>query len=129
MSSLRTGVALYTDSEGGHGTKGGGRMPGSVRAGYVLLVRELRRLLHDPAALLTILVAPFLLAVITSVSLGARPTVDAKIGVAGLAGGTPALAALAPDAGSASFSVREIGSAEANDRVRDGSVSAAIIVP
>src|SRR5262249_47181862 len=61
----------------------GGNVPGSFRACGVLIARELRRLLHNPAALLTIVVAPLVLAVITSVSLGAKPEVDATIGIAG----------------------------------------------
>jgi ABC-2 type transport system permease protein len=96
----------------------------------VLIARELRRLLHNPAALLTIIVAPLLLAVITSVSLGAKPEVDATIGIAGLPGGADQLATVAHgvDAGRA-VTVKAISADRATALVRNGTLTAAIVVP
>jgi ABC-2 type transport system permease protein len=94
----------------------------SVRAGSVLVARELRRLLRDPAAVLAILLAPFLLAVITSVSLGARPKIPTALGVAGI----PA-AALPPT--QAHGGVRVIAPEQAVSLVRNGTIAAAIVVP
>jgi hypothetical protein len=95
-----------------------------------LIARELRRLAHEPAALLLIVVAPLVVAIITSVSLGAKPKVDATIGVAGLPGGTAALSALAADVDSGSaVSVRTVSPDLADAGVRDGTLTAAIVIP
>src|SRR4051794_33859540 len=54
---MRTAAAHarpYTDSPDGRGAKGG-EVPGSFRACYVLITRELRALLRDPAAVLAII--------------------------------------------------------------------------
>ena len=94
----------------------------SLRAGSVLVARELRRLIRDPAALLTIVLAPFLLAVVTSVSLGARPKIATEIGVAGIP--ARALPSTAAHGG-----VRVITAEQAAPLVRDGTIAAAIVVP
>jgi ABC-2 type transport system permease protein len=106
-------------------------VPGSFRAGYVLVVRELRRLLHDPAALLAIIVAPFLLAVITSYSLGARPKIEAAVGIAGVpqAAVDQAVDQFGASMQSGTFSFRVIQPGDTERLVRKGELTAAIVVP
>jgi ABC-2 type transport system permease protein len=96
-------------------------LPSSVRAAYVLITREVRRLLHDPAALIAIIAAPFLLTIITSVSLGAPPKIHTGIGIAG--------APVPANAAQGDFSVREVSAADAPGLVRDGTLAAAVVVP
>jgi ABC-2 type transport system permease protein len=96
----------------------------TVRAGLVLIARELRRLVADPAALLSIVVAPFFLAVIAGVSLGAPVHVDATIAIAGIdARSLPASVA------DANLRVRAIDADQAEAAVRSGKATVAIIVP
>jgi ABC-2 type transport system permease protein len=108
-------------------------VPVSMRAGYVLITRELRRLARDPAALLTIVVAPFLLAVITSVSLGARPKIEAGIGVAGPKALVAAMIAgqrsVVPGLRLSTVAITEVSADNAAAALTDGKIAAAIIVP
>jgi ABC-2 type transport system permease protein len=98
----------------------------SVRAGFVLMARELGRLIRDPAAVLSILVAPLLLAVIAGVSLGAPVHLNATIAIAGI---PPAQLTSASTAAGASLRVVAIDPAQAEGAVRAGTVAAAIVVP
>ena len=104
-------------------------MVSSVRAGMVLIARELRRIVHDPAALLAVLVAPFLLAVITSVSLGARPVIRSEIGLAGVPTDAGVLARYGARASASGLSLRAVPSQNAVALVADGSLAAAVVVP
>ncbi len=61
-------------------------------------------MLHDPAALIAIIAAPFFLTVITSVSLGAPPKIQTGIGLAGVP-----VPADAPD----SLAIRSVSAADA----------------
>jgi ABC-2 type transport system permease protein len=102
-----------------------------VRAGYVLVTRELRRLLRDPAALLSIVVAPLLLAVIAGVSLGAPPRVDATLVIAdaGLSPTADLAASLGAARDGAALRIRTADPQGAEAAVRAGDAAAAIIVP
>jgi hypothetical protein len=98
----------------------------------VLIARELGRLLHDPAALLAIVVAPFLLAVITSVSLGARPKIAAKIGAAGPDGLVTAMidakARVVHDVDGSDITLQRIRANQASTELADGRIAAALVI-
>jgi ABC-2 type transport system permease protein len=98
----------------------------SVQAGFVLMARELGRLVRDPAAVLSILVAPLLLALIAGVSLGAPVRLDATIAIAGI---PPAQLASASTSAGSSLHVVAIAPGAAEEAVRSGKASAAIVVP
>ncbi|HET9728211.1 MAG TPA: hypothetical protein VFR41_02260, partial [Acidimicrobiia bacterium] len=96
----------------------------AIRAGYVLAIREFRRLVWDPAAVLSIVVAPFLLAVLAGVSLGAPVHPDATIAIAGVPAGQLPVA----PAGS-EVRVVAVRAERADETVRSGEAAAAIVVP
>ena len=91
----------------------------------LLADRELRSLGQDPAALLAMVVAPFVIAVIAGVSLGAPPKVNQAILVA-VAPGRVAPPALVT---AKNVRVQQASEAEARSEVKAATVAAAVVVP
>ncbi len=102
-------------------------MGATVRGSWILLRRELAQLVRDPIAILTILVAPIVIAVIASVSLGAERSFDVTIAVSG-ADEESMATAIDSAKGRADIDIIVIPPQTAEEVIRRGDADAAVVV-